>query len=416
MKKILFTTVLCLIASITFAQKRALRDVNFELKSATPNITEARAQIKNALTNPETDKLAETWYLAGAVENRVFEQERDKYSTQELTDAKPNEAAMYPALAAVYPYFLKAIEYDRLPNEKGQVKPKYIKNIKTILWNNRPHYSYAGGYYYNLKKYKEAYENFRTYGDIAKLDIYDEKDRKKWELVDSIEAQIRFNAAMMAQAADLHLEATELLEEIKDKGYNEEEVYRSLLAEYQSRQDIANFEKTVLEGFKKYPNVDFIMLNKIQIDLDKGNTDEAISNINSAIALNPNNAELYKVLGIVYEKAENTDLAVANLKKALEFDPNSEDYNAILGRIFFNLGIKTRTEADNNKDDAQKALLQKSKDYQKEALPFFRKVYEQNSEHKQAVYALFSIYYNLDMGKELDEIEPAYNKFYKTEN
>lgn len=43
---------------------------------------------------------------------------------------------MYEALYGILPYFQKAYELDQLPNEKGKVKPKYTKDIKSILSAN----------------------------------------------------------------------------------------------------------------------------------------------------------------------------------------------------------------------------------------------------------------------------------------
>ncbi|MDR1562123.1 MAG: hypothetical protein LBS54_03405 [Dysgonamonadaceae bacterium] len=412
-KYYLFTTVLCLLASVSFAQKKALRNANFELKSATPNLKDARTEIQKALTNPETENLAETWYLAGAIENKQFEIERDKSATQEITGQKPNETVMYPALDAIYPYFLKAIEIDLLPNEKGKVSPKYIKYIKTILWNNRQYYPNSGIFYYNQKNYPKAYENFRTYGDITKLDIYDEKDRKKWNLVDTTETQIRYNAGIMAFQAKMHKEAIEIFEEVKDKGYNEEEIYIHLASEYQLLQDTVNFERIIAEGYKKYPYSEILSKNMVQIHLDKKNIDDAISVIEAAIEKEPNNAQWYDVLGLVYENMQNGEKAVLNYKKAQELDPDKIEYSLHYGIALHNLGFVARQDANATKDDAQyKELKKKSDDYFRKAMPFLRKVYDSDPDNKTAIMGLHQVYYSLDMGKELDEIEPAYQKYY----
>jgi tetratricopeptide (TPR) repeat protein len=411
MKKVLFTTAVCLLATLAFGQKKAIKEANNEIKAATPNIADARTIIKGALTNPETENLAETWFVAGSIENKQFEMEQ----TKEIIGGKPVEAVMYPALEAILPYFKKAIELDQLPNEKGQIKPKYIKEIKGILKANRPYYSNAGLWYYNQKNYDKAYENFKTYGDIYRMDIFDEKDREKWPLVDSVENQVRFYAGLMAQAAKNHQGAIEIFEEMKDKGYDEEEVYRSLAGEYNELQDSANFEKTIAEGLKKFPNTkdNFFLLHMINISANKGDNASAIANLNEAIAKEPDNASLYDVLGQVYENEKEWDKSITNLNKAVELDPDNIDYNLHLGRVLFNLGITTRGEADNTKDEnLAKALNQKSKDYYQQALPHFRKVFEQDGDNKQAVYALYSIYYSLDMGPEFDAMQVTYDRLY----
>jgi tetratricopeptide (TPR) repeat protein len=407
MKKILFTAVLCLLASITFAQKRALREANNEILNEKPNIADARKAIKEALTNPETSELAETWYLAGAVENKQFEIERDKAMTSEITGQKPNETVMYPALEAMLPYFKKAIELDQKPDEKGKVKPRFTRYIKTILKDNRPYYINAGAYYYNQEpsNYEKAYENFRAYGDILKLGIYDAKDIAKFNLVDSTETQYRYNAAMMAHAANKYDAAIEIFNEIKNSGYNEEEIYRFLAADYMTVGDSAKYDATIIEGNKKFPNNKEFLFGVINIDLNQQNYDAPIRQLEQAIAANPNEAQYYDALGVVYDHAKQSDKAVANLKKAVELAPDDTGYNFHLGKILFNLGVEALS--GDSKD--------KVKEYCKEALPYFEKVYDAEPDNADVIKALYFIYDQLDMGAEFAKIEPEFKKLVQPE-
>ena len=83
---------------------------------------------QGALENPETKDDAKTWYVAGFIEDQQFNAERAK----QILGQQPNEPVMYEALYGILPYFQKAYELDQLPNEKGKVKPKYTKDIKSI--------------------------------------------------------------------------------------------------------------------------------------------------------------------------------------------------------------------------------------------------------------------------------------------
>jgi tetratricopeptide (TPR) repeat protein len=415
MKKVLFTTIFCFLVSISFAQKKAVKEANNEIKGTVPNIAEARNLIKGALTNPETAELAETWYVAGSIENKQFDMEKVK----EIVGQQPNEAVMYPALEAILPYFEKAIVFDQLPDEKGKVKPKYIKDIKLVMKANRPYYSNAGLYYYNKKDYKKAYENFKLYGDITKMDIFKD-DKEKWVLVDSIESQVRFYAGLMAASIPNHEAAIEIFEEMKNAGYNEDEVYRSLANEYNVIKDTLSFEKAIGEGFKKFPDTpdNFYLLHMINISISNGKAQEAINYLDAAIAKDANKAQLYDVLGQVYENEKKDDKAIENLKKAVELEPENVDINSHIGRVYFNLGHTTRAIADEIKDIEQsKVELKKSKDYFRSALPYFELVYSKDSDNRDAIRALYTIYYNLDMGPEFDKIEPVYKaKFNIQEN
>lgn len=404
MRKIVFTTVFFLFAaSITFGQKKAVKAAANEIKGSAPNIAEARTIIKDALTNPESAETAEAWFVAGSIENKQFDMER----TKEMLGKQPDEAVMYAALDAILPYFEKALEYDARPDAKGKVKPKYTKDIKSIMLANRPFYSNAGIYHYNNKNYEKAYKNFKLYGDYRKMELF---KNEKWLVPDSVEKQIRYYAGLSAAFIPNHQAAIEIFEEIKDGGVNEADIYRALAGEYLQIEDSAGFEKTITEGFKKFPTEDYFLLNLINQSISKGKSGDAIAYLDAAIAKDPENAQLYDVLGQIYEGEKNNDEAIRYMKKALELKPDSVDFLSHLGRVYFNLGFEKRNEADQIKDPARyKIESQKALDYFKEAMPYFKKAVEIDPANKSLVLALSQIYYTLGMGKEYEEMDALYN-------
>jgi tetratricopeptide (TPR) repeat protein len=405
MKKLIFTGVLCLVASLSFAQKKAVSTAKNEIKGNTPNIEEARSGIKGALTNPETENDAETWYVAGLIEDKQFDLERAK----EILGQKANDVVMYTALEKIIPYFTKAAQLDLLPDEKGKVKPKYLKDIRAKIKANRPFYINAGLFHYEKQEYKAAYENFKLYGDIPALDIL--KD-EKWEVIpgDSTAIQIRYYAGLAAALVPDHQAAIEILEEIKDKGYNEKDVYQMLCSEYEQIKDSALYEKALEAGFAKFPNENYYVLNLINLNINRGNSQTAIAYLATAIQGNPQNAQLYDVLGQVYESNKDAENAIVNLKKALEIEPDNTDVLLHIGRVYFNLGVETRTNSDNISDlSKSKAEAQKALDCFKDAMPFFEKVFENDSKNIDAIYALRSIYYNLGMGELYEKMDALYN-------
>ncbi|GHT53880.1 hypothetical protein FACS189451_06600 [Bacteroidia bacterium] len=408
MKKIVFTAVFFLFAaSITFGQKKAVKAAANEIKGTSPNIAEARTLIKDALTNPESAEDAETWYVAGNIENKQFDLER----TNEMLGKQPNEAVMYAALDAIWPYYQKALALDSRPDEKGKVKPKYTKDIRAIMLANRPFYSNAGIYYYNSKGYQKSYENFKLYGDFKKMDIF---QGEKWTIPDSIENQVRYYAGLSAALVPNHPAAIEIFEEIKDGGVNESDIYRALAGEYLQLQDTAAYEKTIAVGFKKFPQDDYFLLNLINQSISKGKTAEAVDYLDAAIAKDPENAQLYDVLGQVYEQDKKTDDAIKYMKKALELKPDSLDFLTHLGRVYFNRAVEKRGEADQVKDAAQyKIESQKVTEYFKEALPYFEKALEVDPKNATMAYTLGQIYYTLGMGDKYEKMDKLYNELTK---
>ena len=412
MKKSVFTVVLCFLVSLSFGQKKAVSAAENEIKSNPPNFKEARNLIKDALTNPETANDAKTWYVAGQIENKQFDTER----ALQILGKQPNEEAMYNALENILPYFEKAAALDQLPDEKGKVKPKFLKDIRSNIRANRPFYINAGLYAYDKKDYQKAYENFKLHGDIPNMDIF--KD-EKWVIAkgDTNEMQIRYYAGLAAALIPNHQASIAMFDQLKNDGYvsntvfKESDLYSNLAREYYQIGDTVNYEKFLKDGFAKFPEEAFFLQNLINLNMHSEKYAEAASLLNKAISMYPDSAQYYFTISQVYDADKKTDEAVKNMKKAVELEPKNMDYLSEMGRLYFNLGVEKRSAADSNSDANQsKALSQQSQDYFKAAMPYFEKVFEADNKNSKAIYALRSIYYNLSMNAQYEKMDALYTK------
>jgi len=412
MKKLVFTGVLCFLVGISFGQKKAVSSAKNEMLNTPPNLAEARNLIKDALTNPETANNAETWYVAGQIENKQFDAER----TLLLLQKQPNEEVMYTALEKILPYFLKAAELDKMPDEKGKIKLKYTKDIISTVRLIRPYYPNAAYFANDKKDYRKAYENFKLYGDIPKMELF---KNEKWGIVDTdtAELQVRYYAGLMAAMIPDHQAAIDLFQELKDKPYTkngiyqETEIYQNLAREYKLIGDSAAYESIVKEGFNKFPSDDFYLRELININIASGKTAETLSYLEKAIAKHPETAQFYDVSGQLHEINKDYDKAISSMKKALELEPNNIEYLSHFGRVYFNMGVETRTKSDENTDANQsKALYQQSQDYFKTSMPIWEKVFELDSKNAGAIYALRQIYYTLNMNDQYKKMDDLFNK------
>ena len=194
MKRVLLTVALCVAASASFAQKKVVSEAQSIAKGSNADFGEARTLIKGALENPETKDDAKTWYVAGFIEDQQFNAERAK----QILGQQPNEPVMYEALYGILPYFQKAYELDQLPNEKGKVKPKYTKDIKSILSANHVYLFNGGAYYFDKQEYKKAYDFLNQYVEISELPMFEGTQTAE---KDSTFMTVQFYAAAAASLA-----------------------------------------------------------------------------------------------------------------------------------------------------------------------------------------------------------------------
>ena len=409
MKRVLLTIALCVAASsVSFAQKKAVKEARSIAKSSNADFNEARTLIKGALENAETKDQAETWYVAGFIENQQYDAER----TKQILGQQPNEPVMYDALFSILPYFEKAYELDQQPNEKGKVKPKYTKDIKSILSANHIGLFNGGAYYFDQKDYKKAYEFFNQYLDITELPMF---EGTQTATKDSTFMTVQFYAAVAASQIGDSKIAISALERAKDTPYRQYDVYQYLCYEYEQAKDTVNLEKTLMEGSQVFPDSTYYLNSLINLYVATNRNDQALESLNTAIAKAANDTELenlYSVMGYVYERGlEDYANAEKYYKMALEKNPESTEANSNLGRVYYNQGVNKQGEANMINDSKQyQEELNKAKDLFKQALPYYEKAHKANPSEMQYMIALRGIYYNLNMGPELEAIEAEMNK------
>ena len=410
MKKTTLTVVLLLSIICAFGQKKAVNRAFSEAKMEKPNFQEARDNIKGALTNPETKDDAKTWYVAGFVENSYFEKDNVQ-KTLGMT-LKDGDGPMYDALVKSYEYFLQAIALDTLPNEKGKIKPRYVKDIRKTLKQNIDGYANAGVYYFTQKEYKKAYDFFNQYVEISELPMFAGTQTAE---KDSTFMTVQFYAAAAASLAKDSRLAIAALERAKNTPYRQYDVYQYLCYEYgeaRTAQDSVMLEKTFEEGMQVFPDSAFFLNNLINTYIYSNRNEKALEMLNVAIQKNPNDANLYNVMGRVYETGlKDYANAEKNFQIALEKDPNLTDALSNIGRIYYNQGVNKLSEANMINDSKKyQEELSMAKDLFKKALPYYKKAHEAEPEKMDNMIALRGIYYNLNMGPELEAIEAEMNK------
>ena len=115
-------------------------------------------------------------------------------------DPNVNPLEMGQQLINGYNQFIKAMSLDSVPNEKGQIKPKYSKDMASRIMGHHNDYWTAGGTFYNEKKYyPEAYEAFMIYGSMPDSPF---ATKLVAQTQDSVANTAFFNAGLSAYAGN----------------------------------------------------------------------------------------------------------------------------------------------------------------------------------------------------------------------
>jgi tetratricopeptide (TPR) repeat protein len=191
-----------------------------------------------------------------------------------------------------------------------------------------------------------------------------------------------------------------------------DQIYLDLSRLYMMEKDTASAIKYAGEGAEKFPDFADLATQNIELNLQAGNEEKVISNIENEVAKSPGNKHLHYYLGIAYGAIDNDAKAEAAYKKAIELDPNYADAYINLAGFLLNKGIQVFRDASNLPTNQQKEYneaLKKGNELIDEALPFLLKATE-TAPNSAISWQNLKTYYQLKDNKEkVDEIESKIN-------
>lgn len=400
MKKIILSLFLVISFTLSFAQKANISKAKNKALMENPDFAAARQAIKLALKDSTTKNLAETWYVAGLIGNK----ENEALYQKALLKMPFDTIVKGTALMESYNYFLQAIKLDQLPDAKGKVKPRYIKEIKPILkeyYTVQQNLIAYGAYQFEKKNFEGAVKTFEAYLEIPKLPIMNNEIK-----MDSTYNMITYYTAVASANAKMHDKAIAIYESLKDKKYETKSVYQSLYQEYVDKKDTVNYVKTLKEGVELFPTDAWFLQNLINYFIFSGKTKDALQYLDKAIEREPKLAHYRYVKGNLDETLGNTDASIAAFDKAIELDPTMADAYAGKGRLYFNKAVKMSEDANKIKDNKLYNAESKKVDVVfKESLPFFKKAAELNPKEIEYKKTLKTLYYRLKMDAEFEAVK-----------
>ena len=405
MKKSIFLAALVLISASCFAQKNpATKKAKSYIMSETPDFSAARASIAEAL---EAEPTAETYYWAGMIGYKQLERENINQMMGQAADV----AAAGAAVEESYEYWLKADELAQVPvlNKKGvevPTDPKMRGNVsKKMLEYYRAQELVKYGVSLNESRdFAGAYKAFKMHLDIPELAMMQNEKLQKDMPRDTTYIQYKYYAAIFAIQAEMHPEAVELLEQLKDGEYEGISTNQFLFQEYMTLKDTAKAVATLQAAVVRFPQEPWFLQNLINHYIFSGQEQTAIDYLAQAIEREPNVAQYHLIKGNLDENQGNYEQALADFDAALAIDPKMADAMAGKGRVYYNQAVKLNEAAAMIQDNKEyKKALEEMNEVFKKSLPFFEKAHEMAPEERSYIQTLKGLYYRF--GNEAKEQE-----------
>ncbi|MBR5696570.1 MAG: tetratricopeptide repeat protein [Paludibacteraceae bacterium] len=404
MKKITITVFALALSMCGFAQKKLVRSAEGYLYEQPINFEQAIKDIEAAMKDPSSSNMAYTYDVAGQIYYKLYETEAVKREGK----MQYNQDMMSENLVKAIDAYLKCGELDQLPDEKGKVKSKYLKNVKKNVATYANYLLVEGQQHQGKNEIDKAFNLYNKYLDLPSNNIMKDEGIDKSDVYNDV----KFLAVnLAAQDEKKRPIMIKYMEELKNASYKEETMYEWLCDAYSKDKQNDKMISTVNEGLKKFPSNKYLIGNLINFYLNNDKKDEATKYLNEAIGKDPSNPQYYKIKGMMLLKEEKFDEAVTSLSKAVELNPSDFDAQFECGLAYEKKGEKIIEKANSIKD-IKKYNAERSKGTAelKNSLPFFEKAREINGEDLDNLQFLRSVYYKLGMNDKYKEINKKYEE------
>ena len=375
------------------AQKKEIQTAKDQMKAG-KNLDQAAASMKKLLADSANRTNRKIWTIYFDAVRKQYEQGNEKLYLKQKYDT-----------AQLFNYtrqlFEVAFQYDSVetaPDKKGRRDFEFRKGHSEYLAHIRSNLYNGGIWFLNKKKYPDAYKFFDCYIECASQPMFKQRNygEKDKHLPTAAYYAVYSGYKMKDPKATLH-HSYEALKDTVHYNY----MLQYLAETYMLEKDTARYVASLKEGFKRVPTFPYFFPRLVEYYVVRNQLDSAMTVVNEALIVVPDSD--------VYLAAKsNLLLEQGKLQECIEVSKKVIEVNQKLGDPYYNAGIcyfNLAVEQDKNSHNSRKVKEQVEENYKK-ALPYLVKYREMEpKEQGKWAFPLYTIYLNLNMGKEFDEID-----------
>jgi len=398
MMKRLFLLLLVLVPLCAFSQRKEISQAKAFVKSGN-ELPKAEEMMRNLLKdslNRTNDKI---WLILFDAIKKQYDQGNEQLYLKNKYDT----AQLFNAARKMYLVLESFDSVDAKPNKNGKVTLKYRKKHADFLDSYRPNL-YSGGFFFSRRRdYAQAYNMFDTYIDCVRQPLfssyeYQEKDKKlpRAAYMALFCGYKQQDTAKTLKYVDLAMKDTAMLPRI----------YQYLASTYALIGDTVKYREMLQSGFANYPRVMFFFSNLFDLYYKQGNMEKSLLLCDDALRTDSANN--------VFKFAKSSVLLnIGRFDECISISDELIAQNDTLADAYLNAGLAYYNQAVRIGSGTVLSRSQKTRlmFLYKSAMPYIQRyrILAPENKDKWAV-PLYTIYLNLNMGKEFDEIDALLNK------
>lgn len=384
---LLLTSLFSPLTSV-FAQKKQMAEAENYLRSG-KNFDKAEQLMTKLLkdsVNRQNPRIYNLWLQAVEKQYDALNEKMYKHQTIDTTN-------LFKLTRRIFTVAERLDSIDMQPDKKGRVSLNYRKDNSQRLIDYRPNLFFGGANHLRKGNFQTAYEFFETYIDCARQPLFSDHDL--------LNSDTRMGeAAYWATYCGYRLNDPVLTlrhHELARRDTSKLEFTLQYAAEAWNRLgDETRFNELLWEGFAFFPKSTYFFPRLMDGYTRKGNYEQALSVVDEALKAD-SLSELF-----LYAKSTML-LNLGRYAESLNYSKRLLTLNDQMADAYYNAGTACLNIILNM--DTRRHKKQIKKMYQK-AQPYME-TYRRLAPDAKDKWgpALYRIYFNLNLGKQFDEID-----------
>lgn len=390
------TTIVLLLVLVTpclEAQRKEMSQARSYIKSG-KDFDKAETLLTGLLKDSANRCNPKIYTLLYQAQKKQYEQGNQKLYLKQKYDT----ATLFNITKRMFETLAALDSIDAQPDKKGKVNTKYRKGNAEELDKYRPNLFFGGTYYVRNKKYDTAFSFFDTYICSADWPMFASYN---YATNDTCKISAAYWATFCGHSLSkptLTLKYAQLA--LADTA-KMEKTLRYIAEANAAAKDTVSYVTTLCNGLKRYKSSPYFFTKLFDYYTTQGKLKAALALADTALTVDGNSELfLYAKSSVLLALGRNDEcIAISDSLIAVNDTLPEAYYNAANACINKAITLEEKGNATKKNKKAIVALY-------RQALPYMER-YRQlaPNETRKWAPALYSIYLNLNMGKQFDEID-----------
>ena len=394
----LFALFLLLLLSLSsavpaVAQRKEIAQAKDNVKAG-KKLAEAEASMRYLLADSANRNNDKIWLVLFDAVKKQYEDINEKMYLKQSTDT----AKLFDAAYRMFGVLEALDSVDAMPDKDGRIKLKYRRKHADYLDAYRKNLYTGGSYFLNKQDYPRAFKLFAAYIDCASQPLF---ESRQYASRDKRLPSAAFYALYSGYRAN-DAAATLRYKQLAETDTARLPLTLEYEAEtYRAQADSVGYLATLEKGFAHDPASGYFFPHLFDYRFQRGDTARALDVCNRSLAVNAKSTVAMEAKSAVLLTMKRYDECVQVCDSVIAADDAAANAYLNAGLAYFNQAVKIDNAPKHTRAERAEmlALYRKSLKYMQP--------YRQLAPARSDLWAmpLYTIYLNLNMGKEFVEID-----------